>query len=117
MYSFLFMQHWGVYSLLAQPEAQVRSHHMIWLHQFVLYDYHAYNYFLISQSTRNSAVYAEIGPIPQGKKAVVMPDITVQYAVVKKKQSTEQHQQCATGKAVYTSVQATYTRLWSLTAA
>ena len=48
-----------------------------------------------SQSTRNSAVYAEIGPIPKGKKAVVMPDTTVQYAAVKKKQ---QQQQCETGK-------------------
>ena len=48
-----------------------------------------------SQSTRNSAVYAEIGPIPKGKKAVVMPDTTVQYAVVKKKQ---QQQQRETGK-------------------
>ena len=47
-----------------------------------------------SQSTRNSAVYAEIGPIPKGK-AVVMPDTTVQYAVVKKKQ---QQQQSETGK-------------------
>ena len=49
-----------------------------------------------SQSTRNSAVYAEIGPIPKGK-AVVMPDTTVQYAVVKKKQ---QQQQCETGKVL-----------------
>ena len=47
-----------------------------------------------SQSTRNSAVYAEIGSIPKGK-AVVMPDTTVQYAVVKKKQ---QQQQCEMGK-------------------
>ena len=92
------MQHWGIYSLLSQPEVEVRS---------VQSDYLATRlysgdiviimhtlFFGQSQSTRNSAVYAEIGPIPKGK-AAVMPDTTVQYAIVKKKQ---QQQQCEMGK-------------------
>ena len=66
--------------------------------------------FSIPQSTRNSTVYAEIGPkaIPKVAKeanalAVVMPNTSVQYAVVKKKRSTaQQWEQNATGKVVCT---------------
>ena len=92
------MQHWGIYSLLSQPEAEVRSDCLAtWLYSgvIVIVMHTLLNFYGQSQSTRNSAVYAEIGPIPKGKKAVVMPDTTVQYAVVKKKQ---QQQQCETGK-------------------
>ena len=84
-------------SVLSQPEADVRSTTTA-LMELLLSLIHAYGFtiILVSQSTRNSAAYAEIGPISQGKKAVMMLDTTVPYAVVKKKQKSLQ---CEMGKA------------------